>query len=438
MINKYFQRTIEIFSIIVIAAISLYLLEKNPIVFDLTKNQKYTVDKKIIELLNNLDDNVYVKVFYDKGSSDYNNISEVLRNLSRYSNKIKVSYMDPRKDIVTAQLYGFSSSNQILIIYKDRKKFENSIDNEKFANIVSNLLRQKKGQILFTTGHKEPSIDDYNQDGLSSLVKSFRDEGLTVENINLATDNIYNPLVLFIVGPKVDLSEFEIKKVKDYLYDGGKLIVALKNYEKSKFRNLDKLLMGFGIDVQENFIIGLDPNNLAVVVSNVVNLPYLSALANVNFYMLNPLVINRVNDVKDVSLSEVLVAKGIMITQDMKKNRQIVVSKDLIKDYTVAMMSERIFKDKKSNILVIGDYGMFVNALVNAGENTNFVLAIIDYFSGNEGGFVFKPKDIPDLPIVVPTVQQLALYIIYLLIPFGFLFLTLFFIVRRRVSRSSL
>ncbi|MCS6956199.1 MAG: GldG family protein [Candidatus Calescibacterium sp.] len=438
MINKYFQRTIEIFSIIVIAAISLYLLEKNPIVFDLTKNQKYTVDKKIIELLNSLDDNVYVKVFYDKGSSDYNNISEVLRNLSRYSNKIKVSYMDPRKDIVTAQLYGFSSSNQILIIYKDRKKFENSIDNEKFANIVSNLLRQKKGQILFTTGHKEPSIDDYNQDGLSSLVKSFRDEGLTVENINLATDNIYNPLVLFIVGPKVDLSEFEIKKVKDYLYDGGKLVVALKNYEKSKFRNLDKLIREFGIDVQENFIIGLDPNNLAVVVSNVVNLPYLSALANVNFYMLNPLVINRVNDVKDVSLSEVLVAKGIMITHDMKKNRQIVVSKDLIKDYTVAMMSERIFKDKKSNILVIGDYGMFVNALVNAGENTNFVLAIIDYFSGNEGGFVFKPKDIPDLPIVVPTGQQLALYIIYLLIPFGFLFLTLFFIVRRRVSRSSL
>ncbi|MCS7243119.1 MAG: Gldg family protein [Candidatus Calescibacterium sp.] len=438
MINKYFQRTIEIFSIIVIAAISLYLLEKNPIVFDLTKNQKYTVDKKIIELLNSLEDNVYVKVFYDKGSSDYNNISEVLRNLSRYSNKIKVSYIDPRKDIVTAQLYGFSSSNQVLIIYKDRKKFENTIDNEKFANIVSNLLRQKKGQILFTTGHKEPSIDDYNQEGLSSLVKSFRDEGLTVENINLATDNIYNPLVLFVVGPKVDLSEFEIKKIKDYLYDGGKLVVALKNYEKSKFRNLDKLIREFGIDVQENFIIGLDPNNLAVVVSNVVNLPYLSALANVNFYMLNPLVINRIDNVKDVSLSEVLVAKGIMITQDMKKNRQIVVSKDLIKDYTVAMMSERIFKDKKSNILVIGDYGMLVNALVNAGENTNFVLAIIDYFSGNESGFVFKPKDIPDLPIVVPTGQQLALYVIYLLIPFGFLFLTLFFIVRRRVSRSSL
>lgn len=434
--NRYFQRSIEIISIILILVISLYLLEKNPLVFDLTKQKRYTVDKKIIELLNNLEDNVYVKVFYDRGSPDFNNISETLRNLSRYSNKVKVSYIDPRRDIVTAQLYGFSSSNQILIMYKGRKKFENSIDNEKFANIVSNLLRQKKGKILFSTGHKELSIDDYNQEGLSILVKSLRDEGLTVESVNLATENIYDALALCIVGPRIDFSLDEVKKIERYLYDGGKVLIALKNYDKSRFKNLDNLMRGFGIDVQEDFIISLYSGNSAVVVANVVNVPYLASLSNVNFYMLNPLVINRIDKVKDVSLSEVLTAKGVMITERMRKTGQVVITKDAIKDYVVAMMSEKVYKDKKANLLVIGDYGMFINALVNAGENVNFLLAIVDYFAGNEGGFVFKPKDIPDLPILVPPIHQLILYITYLLIPFLFLFLTLFLVVRRRVSRA--
>lgn len=434
--NKFLYRSLEIISIILIAAISLYLLEKNPIVFDLTKNKRYTVDKKIIDMLNKLDDNVYVKVFYDKANSDYNNIAQTLQDLSRYSNKIKYSFLDPRKDVVMAQLYGFSTSNQILIMYKNRKKYENSLDNEKFANAVYNLLKQKEGKILFITGHKEPSIDDYNQDGLSNFAKFLKDEGLTVENVNLATENLYNPFAVFIIDPKIDFSEFEIKKLQDYLYNGGKVVVALKNFNKKKFNNLDFLMKSNGIDVSENFMIGLDSNNPRLVIANTVNLPYLAALSNVNFYLLNPLVLNRVEN-SNFSLSEVLVAKGIMVTPAMIKSGKILISKDSIKDYTVSIMSERVNKDKKSNLLVVGDSTMFTNLLINAGENANFILTIIDYFAGNEGSFVFKPKDVPDLPIAVPATQQIILYISYLLIPVAFLLFTLVFIVGRRVKATK-
>ncbi|MFN4219342.1 MAG: Gldg family protein [bacterium] len=431
----FFEKILNIIAIILIATISLYLLEKNPIVFDLTRNKRYTVDKQIIDLLNKLDENVYVKVFYDKSNQEYNKISEVLRNLSRYSKRVKYSFLDPRRDVVKAQLYGFTSSNQVLIMYKDRKKFENTLDNEKFANVVSNLLRQKQGKILFTTGHKESSIDDYNQEGLSSLSKYLKDEGLTVEVVNLAVDDIDKSIALFIIGPKIDFSSQEIEKIKNYLYDGGKVLIALKNYDKNKFKNLDGLISSYGIDVSQSFIIGLDPSNVALAIANVVNVPYLSALSNVNFYMLNPMVIRRNEEVKDVSLSEVLVSKGVEVTKEMIRSNRILVSKDSIKDYTVGMMAEKIIKDKKANLLVLGDYAMFSNVLVNAGENVNFLLAIVDYFVGNDSGFVFKSKDVPDIPILIPAYQQLILYFTYVLIPIVFFLSTMFFIYRRKVLR---
>ncbi len=434
------SKIVEIFALVLIAIIGLYLLEKNPIVFDLTKNQRYSPDKKIIELLNKLDDNVYVKVFYDKGIGEYSKVEEVLRNLSRYSPKVKYSFLDPRKDVVKAQLYGFSSSNQILIIYKNRKKFENTIDNEKFANVVANLLRQKEGKILFTIGHKELSIDNSANDGLSILVSSLKEEGLKVETINLAaveesnSIETHKPLALFVVGPKIDFTEEELQKVKDYLYDGGKLVFALKSYNKSKFKNLEKLFKEYGIDVKEDFILGMDPSNVAIVLANVVNLPYLASLYNVNFYLLNPNIVERYKEVKDVSLSEVLTAKGIKVTQEMMKKEKIIISRDSLNDYTVGIMAEKIIKDKKANLLVIGDYGMFMNGLINAGENINFVLAIIDYFSDTQSNFVFKPKDIPDLPILIPLYQQVLLYIVILGFPLLFLFSYFLFIRRRKVQ----
>lgn len=436
MSSNISQRIIEVIAIILIGVISVFLLDKNPVVFDLTKNKRYTVDKEIINLLNSIDDNIYVKVFYDRGGRSYNEIEETLRNLSRYSKKIKYSFLDPRRDITLAQLYGFSSSNQILIIYKDRKKFENTIDKEKFANVVSNLLRQKQGKILFTIGHKEPSIDDHDKGGLALLIKSLRDEGLTVENINLAVDNIYDPLALIIIGPKFDFSKEEVDKVRKYLYNGGKVMIAINNYKRNQFSNLDKLVTDFGIRIEEEQLIGVNPDNLAIVPANAVQLPYLSQFSNVNFYLINPVIVNKIDDIKDISLSEVLVAKGILLTKEIMKTKQIIIKSSSIKDYNVSIMAEKIFGDKKANLIVIGDHQMFLNVLINVGENLNFFLAIMDYFSGNENKFVFKPKEVPDIPILIPAYQQLLLYLSYLIIPIAFLLITLSLVYRRRSFRK--
>jgi hypothetical protein len=350
---------------------------------------------------------------------------------------VKYDFLDPRRDIQAQEIYGFTSSNQILIMYKGRKKIENTIDNEKFSNIVYSLMKQKEGKVLFSVGHKEPSIDDQNQNGLSTFVSSLKDQGFDVGNVNLATDQIYNPVALFIISPEIDLSANEVKKIKEYLYNGGKVVIALKNYQKDKFKNLDVLIESYGIKVSNNHLIDPRNNPASIVIANVVNLPYLSNLNNVNFYFMFPNIIESVSEKDDVSLSEVVTSNGVLIDPNLlKKGKVSTINVRDIKNYTVGMISEKVEGSNKSYLLVFGDYAFLSNAFVNSTENINLILAFVDYFSGSEN-FIVKPKEVPSLPVIIPSGQLLFLTLLYLALPFLFLGFSMFFVLKRRGAHSN-
>ncbi len=436
-----YNRIIEILSILLIGIISIFLLYKNPIVFDLTKDKKYSISKELINFLDSLDSPIYVKILYDKGSKEYNDLLDFFGKLSRYSKKIKYEYLDPRYNFTKANLYGFSSNNQVLIIYKDRKKYESSnIDQDKFYSIVFNLANQKKGNIAFISGHGEYSIDNTNPEGLNSLKQTLTEEGFNVKIINLASENLYanENLLSIIVSPKIDISDFEFNKINDYLYNGGRLIVALsfKDYLPSKFPNLTKLINNYGISISDQVAISVFTNNPLYVVVFPVNLPYLSNLYNTNLAMFAPLIIQRTenknnSNIEDTSLSEVLITKAVAANVDQLKKGVLQISKD-IKEYTVCMMSEKNFKDKKAMLLVAGDSNIFANSLLSAYDNKSFVMNIVDYMLGQPIAKSLRPNDIPPLPVIIKREHMIIMYLIYLALPFIFIILVYSLVIKRR------
>jgi hypothetical protein len=436
-----YSRIIEIISILLIGFISIFLLDKNPIVFDLTKEKKYSISTELINFLNSLDSPVYIKILYDKGSKEYNDIIDFFTKLSRYSKKIKYEYIDPRIDFAKVNLYGFSSNNQVLFMYKERKKYENSvIDQDKFYNIVFNLVNQKKGSIAFITGHGEYSLDNTNPDGLNVLKQNLTEEGFNVKIINLASENLYvnENLLSIIVSPKIDISDFELKKINDYLYNGGRLIIALsfREYIASKFPNLNKLINSYGISVTDKVALSVFTNNPLYVVASPVNLPYLSNLYNTNLAMIAPLIIHR-NQLKDAStiegtsLSEVLITKSVSADVEQLKRGVLKITKD-IQEYTVCMMSEKSFKDKKAMLLVLGDSNILANSLISAYDNKSFVMNVIDYMLNQPIAKSLRPTDVPPLPVVIKREHLIIMYLIYLALPFVFILVVFYFVVRRR------
>jgi hypothetical protein len=436
-----YNRIIEIISILLIGFISIFLLDKNPIVFDLTREKKYSISTELINFLNSLDSPVYIKILYDKGSKEYNDIIDFFTKLSRYSKKIKYEYIDPRIDFAKVNLYGFSSNNQVLFMYKERKKYESSVmDQDKFYNIVFNLVNQKKGSIAFITGHGEYSLDNTNPEGVNVLKQNLTEEGFNVKIINLASENLYvnENLLSIIVSPKIDISDFELKKINDYLYNGGRLIIALsfREYIASKFPNLNKLINSYGISVTDKVALSVFTNNPLYVVVSPVNLPYLSNLYNTNLAMIAPLIIQR-NQSKDASviegtsLSEVLITKSVSADVEQLKRGVLKITKD-IQEHTVCMMSEKSFKDKKAMLLVLGDSNIIANSLISAYDNKSFVMNVVDYMLNQPIAKSLRPTDVPPLPVVIKREHLIIMYLIYLALPFVFILVVFYFVVRRR------
>lgn len=435
--KKVYNEIIEIISILLIGVIMIYLLNKNLVVFDLTKNKKYSISKELINYLNSLDSNIYVKVLYNKGSKEYSDLIDFLGKLSRYSNKLKYDFLDPRRDLTLANLYGFSSNNQVLFIYKDRKKFESSvIDQDKFYSIVFNLVNQKKGNVAFISGHGEYSLDNADALGLSKLKQFLTEEGYNFKIVNLASENLYvnENLLTCIISPKVDIASFELKKIEDYLYSGGRLIVAFNSryYSSEKFPNLTKIINSYGIKVTDYACINPISINYVYVMAFPVNLPYLSSIYNTNLVMFIPLVLERGES--NASLSEVLTTKAVAVDiNKLNKGVLKLANGNNLSEYTLCMMSEKPNKDKKSMLLVVGDSNIFSNSLISEYSNNSFVMSVIDYMLDQPVAKSLRPNEVPPLPVVVERKQLIIMFLIYLLLPFLFMAIIFPLVIRRRL-----
>lgn len=167
-----------------------------------------------------------------------------------------------------------------------------------------------------------------------------------------------------------------------------------------------------------------------------VNLPYLSNLYNTNLAMFAPLIIQRYenkanSNIEGASLSEVLTTKAVSANIEQLKKGVLQISRD-IKEYTVCMMSEKVFKDKKAMLLVIGDSNILANSLVSAYDNKSFVMNVIDYMLDQPIAKSLRPNDVPPLPVVIKREHMIIMYLIYLVLPFVFIILVYSLVIKRR------
>jgi hypothetical protein len=96
------------------------------------------------------------------------------------------------------------------------------------------------------------------------------------------------------------------------------------------------------------------------------------------------------------------------------------------------MMSEKSFKDKKAMLLVLGDSNILANSLISAYDNKSFVMNVIDYMLNQPIAKSLRPTDVPPLPVVIKKEHLIIMYLIYLALPFVFILVVFYFVVRRR------
>jgi ABC-2 type transport system permease protein len=341
---------------------------------DLTEEKRYTIKPETKELLNKLEDDVFVEVFLE---GDLNpgfkrfqkSIKETLDEFRIYSNnKINFVFTDPNQAVGEKARNEFMSdlaakgiSAMNVIDTKDGQRIEKfvfpgalvstggfetgvmllkgsrtqgaqetlnqSIENIEFelANTIYKLANTQRKKIALVKGHGE--LDSLQIASFNSALSEQYD----VFQLNLSNKNtVPDYQALIIAKPRSEFSEPDKYKLDQYLMRGGKILFMLDRLDASMDSassdnyfafpyelNLDDQLFKYGIRINADLVQDRVSGKYPIIVGNAGNRPQMMQLdwpffPLINQYAEHPITRNLdATQTKFVSSIDTVKAKGV-------------------------------------------------------------------------------------------------------------------------------
>ncbi len=272
--------------LIVLNLIASLLVDKFPLTLDMTSNNVFGLSQESIDFLKGLDQDVEIKVLAKK--EDYLNASDyyaqaitVLDSYQKYSDRIKIDYIDIIKDPSIVSQYPDLSLSSGNILIKSDKRSKKILDSDLFNieidyNSYSQYITSSKAEqvlssaIEYVTAERTVLVslitghDELESTGLGSI--------LTLNNYDTVSQKILsediNPDAQFAVinAPMRDYTADEIKRLDAFLDNGGnygKTLIYFADSDQPVLPNLEAFLEEWGIGVGQGIVYETDNNMLA-------------------------------------------------------------------------------------------------------------------------------------------------------------------------------
>lgn len=249
--------------LVIVIAISVsvnFLGKRYTRTFDFTKDKLFSLSDQTKKILDGLTEDLQVNAFFEvaKGRGDQKaqfkaNLGELYSDASP---KVKITYYDPVTSPEEAKANDVKSSGVIVLKYKGKTaRFENATE-EAFTNAIIQVTRESKKTVYALSGHGEASIEDSKPEGASSLKNFLGEASYEVKKLDFASAKEKavpeDAAALLVIGPQNSFFEPELKAMKDYLYRGGNLLLAIDPDKKHELASFTKDL---GVEFKKNYII---------------------------------------------------------------------------------------------------------------------------------------------------------------------------------------
>src|SRR5437870_6324310 len=223
--------------------------------WDFSRDQKYTLSDKTERFLKTLKGKMRVTIFFSPNTSIAADIQNLLTEYQYAGNgKIDIEHIDPERNLSRAKelfdKYKVVSDESLLVLdYEGRNKTVKAsemadIDQSGMAlgegprvaafkgeqaitSAMMDLVEGKKKTLGYVTGHKEPPL---SENSAISILKTFiENENIRFQELNLFNlDAIPSELkTILIVGPQYDLSDREMKLLRDFWDKQGRILLLL-------------------------------------------------------------------------------------------------------------------------------------------------------------------------------------------------------------------
>jgi len=261
--------------------------------WDFTSDKLYTLSQPTRELLAGLREPVDVDVLLSKSDPLSVSVRHMLEAYGAETRNLRVRYVDPDRSpteflavqqkyqilagkaedgriitdavIVLAQgaKHWFLTSDELVQLDEDSGRSRPALELA-LSTALDNLRRAEKAKLCFTTGHREPTLEDAGPQGLSELRKRLEKSNYEPVSVDASAPQVsYADCVGVVVAtPEREFGAEEAARLADYVRSGGSVLLLLSPIvgEGGKVRGsgLDQVLELAGVKLARDVVLERD------------------------------------------------------------------------------------------------------------------------------------------------------------------------------------
>jgi ABC-type uncharacterized transport system involved in gliding motility auxiliary subunit len=256
---------------------------RNPVRVNLSGRNYYQLSEKTLKLLDELEQQVTVTVFFQEEHTLYHDIENLLEEYQYHSRNVRVEWVDPTRDMArTEQLanqYGLTEAQVIVFDNGERSKVlkqgeladlikkkghrEATVSafkgEQAFSSAIYGLIQGDTPKVYFLVGHGEKRVSEFDQmSGYSKIGTVVLQDNLEIKELMLSGEKRIpeDAAALVIAGPEKMMSSIEIEMIEDYLNHSGRVLMML---DALKETGLEPMLTRWGVALRNDIVV--DPEN---------------------------------------------------------------------------------------------------------------------------------------------------------------------------------
>ncbi len=212
--------------LLLILILLAWLTSRYHIQYDLTANRNNSLSAPSIKILQKLPGPVLVRVLVHDAILRQQ-ITDLLARYQRHKPDIAIEYADPENSPELSQKYHLTATGAVIVEYQGKYEKIHYLDENSLSNALLQLANNQSLWISFLTGHGERSLlgaanFDLGLFGEALLKRDIHPQPLNLAQIAAIPDN---SSLLVLSEPRMALLDEETRLIKQYLQQGGNLLL---------------------------------------------------------------------------------------------------------------------------------------------------------------------------------------------------------------------
>jgi ABC-type uncharacterized transport system involved in gliding motility auxiliary subunit len=237
----------------ILVAIAL-IGQRHPLRVDLSESGRYTLSDQSKKILSGLKGDISIKAFFQEGGRNREQTRDLLETYRYQSKKIRYEFIDPDRYPTVAKQYQIRSYGTLVLEGFGKTQTVLTADEQSITNAIVRLSQEGEKVVYFLTGHGERDTTDIGKDGYATAKTAIEKEGFKVKSLNLLVEARIpeDAALVLIAGPQKPLLANETALLRQYLHQGGRIMVLLEPFADG---GLSDLLKSYGFSLAADIVV---------------------------------------------------------------------------------------------------------------------------------------------------------------------------------------